>query len=101
MTLVDRVRTLLWIGLPVAVLAAAMLVFVFCFTSFGVILILGGPRLATIEVEIWRQATGLVNFEVAAALAFLVVQMLFVPCVATVAAVKQVRRVSAIALSIV
>jgi thiamine transport system permease protein len=34
-------------------------------------LILGGIGHATIEVEIWRQATGLVNFGVAAALALL------------------------------
>ncbi len=37
-----------------AVGAAGLLVFLFCFTSFGVILILGGPRFATLEVEIYR-----------------------------------------------
>jgi thiamine transport system permease protein len=35
-----------------AILAAAALVFIFTFTSFGVVLILGGPRFATVEVEI-------------------------------------------------
>lgn len=54
-----------------AIASAASLVFLFTFTSFGIILILGGIGQATIEVEIWRQATGLINFEVAAALAFL------------------------------
>ena len=54
-----------------AIASAASLVFLFTFTSFGIILILGGLRHATIEVVIWRQATGLVNFEVAAALALL------------------------------
>lgn len=54
-----------------AIASAASLIFLFTFTSFGIILILGGLSHATIEVEIWRQATGLVNFEVAAALAFL------------------------------
>ncbi|MCP4963997.1 MAG: iron ABC transporter permease [bacterium] len=54
-----------------AIASAASLVFLFTFTSFGIILILGGIGQATIEVEIWRQATGLLNFEVAAALAFL------------------------------
>lgn len=54
-----------------AIASAASLVFLFTFTSFGIILILGGLGHATIEVEIWRQATGLVNFEVAAALALL------------------------------
>jgi len=51
-----------------AILSAAMLVFTFCFTSFGIILILGGPRMATVEVEIYRQATGLFNLPLAAAL---------------------------------
>lgn len=54
-----------------AIASAASLIFLFTFTSFGIILILGGLSHATIEVEIWRQATGLVNFEIAAALALL------------------------------
>lgn len=52
-----------------AVLAASMLVFTFCFSSFGVILILGGPRFATIEVEIYRQALHLFNLRAAGVLA--------------------------------
>ena len=39
-----------------ALLAATLLVVIFDFTSFGVILILGGPKFATIEVEIFYQA---------------------------------------------
>jgi thiamine transport system permease protein len=58
-----------------AVMAAALLVFVFCFTSFGVVLILGGPRLATVEVEIYRQAVHLFNLPMAAALSL--VQIVF------------------------
>jgi thiamine transport system permease protein len=52
-----------------AIMAAAALVFIFCFTSFGVIVILGGPRFATLEVEIYRQAINQFNLPVAAALA--------------------------------
>jgi hypothetical protein len=37
-----------------AIASAAAIVFLFTFTSFGVVLILGGPGLATIEVEIHR-----------------------------------------------
>ncbi len=48
--------------------AAALLVFIFCFTSFGVILILGGPRFATLEVEIYRQTINFANLPLAAAL---------------------------------
>jgi thiamine transport system permease protein len=51
-----------------AVGAAALLVFIFCFTSFGVILVLGGPRFATLEVEIYRQTINYFNLPLAAAL---------------------------------
>ena len=57
------------------IMAAAVLVFIFCFTSFGVILILGGPRYATLEVEIYRQAVNMFNLPVAAALAL--IQIIF------------------------
>lgn len=52
-----------------AIAAASAIVFLFCFTSFGVILILGGPRMATIETEIFRYATQRIDFETAAVLA--------------------------------
>ncbi len=54
---------------------AGLLVFIFCFTSFGVVLILGGPRFATLEVEIYRQTINFANLPLAAALS--VVQILF------------------------
>lgn len=42
-----------------SVVAAGSIVFLFSFTSFGVVRILGGPARATIEVEVWRRATQL------------------------------------------
>jgi thiamine transport system permease protein len=54
-----------------AVLAAASIVFLFDFTSFGVILILGGPRRATLETEIYRQTAELLHLRAAAALSIL------------------------------
>jgi thiamine transport system permease protein len=54
-----------------AIGSAALLVFIFCFTSFGVVLILGGPGFATIEVEIYRQAVQLFNLPMAAALSLI------------------------------
>ncbi|MBX3011829.1 MAG: iron ABC transporter permease [Caldilineaceae bacterium] len=51
-----------------SVIAAGLLVFLFCFTSFGVVLILGGLGFATLEVEIYRQAVNLFNLPVAALL---------------------------------
>ena len=54
-----------------ALLAAASITFLFTFTSFGIIRILGGPRHPTIEVEIWRLTTQAFELRAAAALAFL------------------------------
>jgi thiamine transport system permease protein len=54
-----------------AIAAAALLVFIFDFTSFGVILILGGPRFATLEVEIYYQTISLFNLPMAAVLAII------------------------------
>lgn len=54
-----------------AIAAAAAIVFLFTFTSFGVILILGGPQHATIEVEIFRQTTRFLDLPIAAVLAIL------------------------------
>lgn len=54
-----------------ALAAAAALVFLFCFTSFGVILILGGPSYATLETEIYNQAARLFDLRAAAALSLL------------------------------
>jgi thiamine transport system permease protein len=51
--------------------ASSLLVFAFCFTSFGVILVLGGPRIGTIETEIYRQAVHSLNLPAAAMLSAL------------------------------
>lgn len=54
-----------------AIASAASIVFLFTFTSFGVILLLGGPSFATLEVEIYRQTAQLLNLPVAATLSLL------------------------------
>ncbi len=54
-----------------AIASAALLIFIFCFTSFGVILILGGPLYATLEVEIYRQTISLFNLPMAATLSLI------------------------------
>lgn len=67
-----RLKTFLFVTLPLlrpAVAAAASIVFLFTFTSFGVVLILGGPGLATLEVEIYRQTAVLLDLPIAGALA--------------------------------
>jgi len=64
-------RHVTWPLLRPAVASAASIVFLFTFTSFGVILLLGGPRHATLEVEIYRQTAQLLNLPVAATLSLL------------------------------
>ncbi|QQS24099.1 MAG: iron ABC transporter permease [Actinomycetota bacterium] len=59
-----------------SIVAAASIVFLFTFTSFGVIRILGGPARATIEVEIYLRAAQLGDLPGAAGLA--VVQLVAV-----------------------
>lgn len=59
-----------------ALWSAAGIVFLFCFTSFGVILTVGGPGHPTVETEIWRAATQRTDLTTAAALAL--VQLLAV-----------------------
>lgn len=61
-----------------SIAAASLLVFLFCFTSFGVVLILGGLRFATLEVEIYRQAVSLFNLPLAAFLSLVQMVLTFI-----------------------
>lgn len=54
-----------------SILAASLLVFIFDFTSFGVILLLGGPAFSTLEVEIYRQAMQALNLPLAGLLSLI------------------------------
>ena len=63
----------LWIDIRLPILrpillASSILVFIFTFTSFGVVLILGGIRFATLEVQIYYQALSVFDLPLAAAL---------------------------------
>ena len=60
-----------------ALLSAGALVFMFTFTSFGVVLILGGIRFATLEVQIYYQAVSIFNLPMAAALSLLQIVAMF------------------------
>jgi thiamine transport system permease protein len=67
-------RTFREVTLPLlapSLFAAASIVFLFTFTSFGVALLLSDPSHATVEVEVYRQAIELFSLPTAAALAFL------------------------------
>jgi len=71
-TLGAKPREIFWkVNIPLlrpAILAATILVFMFDFTSFGVILLLGGPQFATLEVEIFIQSLQMLKLPVAAIL---------------------------------
>jgi thiamine transport system permease protein len=70
----DRGRAFREVTLPLllpAVGAAALLIFIFSFSSFGVVLLLGGPSFATVEVEIYRQTAQFLRLDVAAALSLI------------------------------
>lgn len=55
-----------------AILSASTLIFLFCFSSFAILLVLGGgPRFTTLEVEIYRRARMTLDIEGAAALSIL------------------------------
>jgi len=52
-----------------AIINSVLLVLLYCIGSFGVIVLLGGGRLVSIEVEIWRQITQFLRIDTATLLA--------------------------------
>lgn len=52
-----------------AIMSASSIVFLFSFTSFGIVLILGGVAHRTLEVEIYEQTARFLHLDVAAVLA--------------------------------
>ena len=71
-------RTFYHVTLPLllpAIVSASLLAFAFSFTSFGVVLVLGGPQFATLEVAIYELTAKLFRLPLAGALA--VVQLGF------------------------
>jgi thiamine transport system permease protein len=70
--------------------AATSIVFLLCFTSFGIVLILGGLRHRTIEVEIYQRVTTFLDLPAAGALAL--VQLIGITAVMVVYSRMQDRR---------
>ena len=64
-------RTVTLPAMRPAVLAAASVVFLFCATAFGVVLVLGGVRHSTVETEIFLLTTQFLDLQGAAALSVL------------------------------
>jgi thiamine transport system permease protein len=78
-----------------ALIASALVVFLFCSTSLGVVRILGGPGTATLEVVIARRAT--VLGDVATAAVLTVLQLLALGAVVVIG--TRLQRRSAVALT--
>jgi thiamine transport system permease protein len=73
----------IWRLLP-SVTSAASVVFLFCSTAFGVVLVLGGARFGTIETEIWLLTTQYLDLRAASVLS--VTQLVVVVILLAVAA---------------
>ena len=70
----SKLQTFRTVTLPLlrpAIASTSALVFLFSFTSFGVVLLLGDISHSTIEVEIWRQTTAFLRLDIASTLAVL------------------------------
>lgn len=94
------VRTWFTITLPAlapAIASAAALVFLFCATSFGVVIVLGGRRFSTIETEIYRLAVQFLDLRSAAVLAL--VQFAIVAAAMAVSSSLRRRRERAVAMT--
>jgi len=66
-----------------SIASAAIIVFLFCSTAFGVVLVLGGTRYGTVETEIWTLTTQYLDLRSASVLSL--VQVVFVIAVLWVA----------------
>jgi len=64
-------RTVTLPALTPAVASAAAVVFLFCATAFGVVMVLGGPGYNTVETEIFRRTTQFLDLRTAAVLSIL------------------------------
>lgn len=73
------IKLWVYIRLPIlrpALLASAILTFIFTFTSFGVVLIFGGLRYETVEVVIYKEAVNFLNLSLAAALSLVQISIM-------------------------
>jgi thiamine transport system permease protein len=77
-------RTVTLPALRPALVSAATVVFLFCATSFGIVLTLGGLRYSSVETEIYLLTTQLLDLQAAAALS--IVQLVAVSVLLALAA---------------
>ncbi|WP_402468785.1 ABC transporter permease [Isoptericola aurantiacus] len=90
-------RTVTLPALGPAIASAASVVFLFCSTAFGVVLVLGGTRYGTIETEIWIRTTQFLDLRSAAVLS--VLQLVVVATALVVSSRLRTGRERALALN--
>ncbi|MEL7976284.1 iron ABC transporter permease [Isoptericola sp. F-RaC21] len=90
-------RTVTLPALGPAIASAAAVVFLFCATAFGVVLVLGGLRYGTIETEIWTRTTQFLDLRSAAVLS--VLQLVVVAGALLVSSRARARRERALQLT--
>lgn len=79
-----------------ALASAASMIFLFCATSFGIVMVMGGARLATIETEIYVQTTAFLDLPTAAVLS--IVQLVAIVAMLIVGDIFRRRRERSLAL---
>lgn len=89
--------TVTWPSLLPAIGSAASVVFLYCSTAFGVVLVLGGRRFGTVETEIYRLTVQYLDLRSAAVLS--TVQLVIVVTSLAVAARSRRRRENAMGLA--
>lgn len=77
-------------ALAPAIASGAAIVFLFCASAYGIVMVLGGVSFGTIETEIWYQTTQLLNLPAASALS--IVQLVLVTASLLVANRMQARQ---------
>lgn len=76
-------------ALAPAIASAASVVFLFCATSFGVVLVVGGSRFRTLETAVYQEVVGVFDLRTAALLAL--VQIVVVAASVALSSVLRVR----------
>lgn len=86
-------------ALAPVIASAASLVFLYCATAFGVVMVMGGTRYATVETEIWRLTT--VELDLRAGAVLSVLQILIVSVSLAASTVARKKAETALALNVV
>ncbi|MDY2940817.1 MAG: iron ABC transporter permease [Varibaculum sp.] len=84
--------TVTWPRIRGAVLSAVTVVFLYCSTAYGLVMVLGGTHTRTLETEIYRQTSEYLNLASAAVLSILQIVVVTVALLISRAAQRQAQR---------